>query len=62
MKVDGLCEVWCQELGAVIKHCEWVEETEIGDWRLELGWDLAPVLYAPEDLGKLNLWLPNVGN
>ena len=29
-----------QELGALIKHCEWVEGTDIGDWISELGWDL----------------------
>ena len=29
-----------QELGMVIKHHEWVEGTEIGDWISELGQDL----------------------
>ena len=31
------------ELGMVIKHHEWVEGTEIGEWRLELGWDLTDI-------------------
>ena len=30
------------ELGVVIERCKWVEGLEIGDWRLEIGyqsWD-----------------------
>ena len=30
------------ELGMVIEHHEWVEGTEIRDWKLELGQDLTP--------------------